>query len=262
MDHLAAKRRERGEVNETDISAFASLDEVELLSFLHAETAVERSCAAIHLRNYQNPAVVAELCRQLAVESKLYTRLALSETLAQCALLSIEPLIGYLGKIGNNQETKIPPTGFYKVSYPLPRDIAARIICRLGITAVLPLENFIKSSRDLHATAQAMDAYGHIIYSNKMKCSSATLQELIERHPQNDFLKYKTARCLSGFHDAWAQSFLFELIQTGCKGLQLEALRSLMLLRIDIPSDIQNGFSAEMQKLEGFLRKAYESSRR
>ena len=35
MDNLAAKRRERGEVNETDISDFASFDESELLFFLH-----------------------------------------------------------------------------------------------------------------------------------------------------------------------------------------------------------------------------------
>ncbi|MCD4721851.1 MAG: hypothetical protein K8S13_18630, partial [Desulfobacula sp.] len=139
MDNLAAKRRERGEVNETDISDFASFDESELLSFLHSEKAVERSCAVINLRKYHNTTVVDKLCHQLVIEKKLYTRIALCETLAECAELSIEPLIGLLGQIGKNQETKIPETGFYKVSYPLPRDIAARTICRLGIIAVLPL---------------------------------------------------------------------------------------------------------------------------
>jgi hypothetical protein len=77
--------------------------------------------------------VVTELCRQLAVEKKLYTKIALCESLAARAELSIEPLIELLGRIGKNQETKIPERGFYKVSYPLPRDIAARIICRLVI---------------------------------------------------------------------------------------------------------------------------------
>jgi len=255
MDNLAAKRRERGEVNETDISDFASFDESELLFFLHSEKTVERSCAAIHLKKYQNPTVVDKLCHQLAIEKKLYTRIALCETLAECADLSIEPLIGLLGQIGKNQETKIPETGFYKVSYPLPRDIAARTICRLGIIAILPLENFIKSSKDLNALAQAIDAYGHIVYSNKIKCSSSQLQKLYERHPKNDFLKYKITRCVSGIHDEWAKSFLLESIQTGCKGLRLEALRSLILLKIEIPGNIQNGFSAEMKKLEFFLKK-------
>jgi len=69
---------------------------------------------------------------------------------------------------------------------------------------------------------------------------------------------------LSGIHDEWAKSLLFEIIQTGCKGLRLEALRSLLLLKIEIPSNIQNGFSVEMQKLESFLKKKLtkKSSRR
>ena len=255
MNNQAAKRRERGEVNEADITHFASFDEQELLLLLHSKIPVERSCAAIHLRKYQSPAVVNKLCHQLAIEKKLYTRIALCETLAKCAALSIEPLIGLLGQIGKNQETKIPKTGFYKVSYPLSRDIAARTICRLGIVAILPLENFIKSSKDMNALAQAIDAYGHIVYSNKIKCSSSPLQELYERHPKSDFMKYKIARCLSGIHDEWAESFLLEIIQTGCKGLRLEALRSLILLKIEMPNNIQNGFSAEMQKLESFLKK-------
>lgn len=255
MNSSAIKRRERGEVNEADISNFASFNEPELLLLLHSKIPVERSCAAIHLRKYQSPPVVDRLCHQLASEKKLYTKIALCETLARCAELSIEPLIRLLGRIGKNQETKIPETGFYKVSYPLPRDIAARTICRFGIVAILPLENFIKATKDMNALAQAIDAYGHIVYSEKLNCSSSLLQELYEKHSKNDFLKYKITRCLSGIHDEWAKSFLFEIIQTGCKGLRLEALRSLLLLKIEMPSNIQNGFSAEMQKLESFLKK-------
>ena len=261
MSIKAIKRRERGEVNEADIANFASLDEQELLFLLHSKIPVERSCAAIHLRKYQSPTVAAKVCHQLAIERKLYTRISLSETLAECAELSIEPLIGLLGQIGKNQETKIPETGFYKVSYPLPRDIAARTICRLGIVAILPLENFIKSSKDMKALTQAIDAYGHIIYSNKIECSSSTLQGLYEKHPHNDFLKYKITRCLSGIQDEWAKSFLFEIVQTGREGLRLEALRSLLLLRIEIPGNIQNGFSTEMQKLESFLKKKLTQQR-
>ncbi|MCD4719555.1 MAG: hypothetical protein K8S13_06800, partial [Desulfobacula sp.] len=128
-------------------------------------------------------------------------------------------------------------------------------ICRLGIIAIIPLENFIKSSKNINGLAQAIDAYGHIVYSSKIKCSSSPLQELYKRHPKNDFLKYKIVRCLSGIHDEWTKSFLFEIIQTGCKGLKLEALRSLILLEIEIPSNFQNDFSVEMQKLESFLKK-------
>ncbi len=254
MDILAKKRRERGEVNESDILNFALFGKSELLSLLHSEIPVERSCAAIHLRKFQTPGVVAELCLQLTVEKSLYAKIAVCETLAECAELSIEPLIGLLGQIGNNHETKIPETGFYKISYPCPRDIVARTISKLGIAAILPLENFIKSSRDIKSLNQAIDAYGHIIYSNKKKCSSSILQELYEKHPKNDFLKYKITRCLSGINDEWAGSFLFKTLQNGGDGLRIEALRSILLLSIEISDDIRNGFSTEMLKLESFLK--------
>ncbi len=190
MDILEKKRRERGEVSETDILKFDLYKKTELLSLLHSEIAFERSCAAIHLRNYQTSDVVAALCIQLTVEKSLYAKIAVCETLVECAELSIEPLIELLGQIGNNHEAKIPETGFYKISYPCPRDIAARTIRKLGIAAVLPLEKFIKSSRNMKSLNQAIDAYGHIIYSNNIKCSSSILQELCEKYPKNDFLKY------------------------------------------------------------------------
>ncbi len=72
------------------------------------------------------------------------------------------------------------------------------------------------------------------------------------------------ARCLSTIDDEWAESFLLKTIQTGCKGLRLEALRSLILLKIEVPRNIQNSFSSEMNKLELFLKKqrTKKSSRR
>lgn len=254
MNRLAVKRRERGEVNEFDISCFELFDESELLSLLQSKIPVERSCAAIHLRKHKNLNVVNELCCFLTLEKKLYVKIALCETLVECAELSIDPLIRLLGRIGKNQETKIPETGFYKISYPLPRDIAARTICRLGTIAILPLEDFIKSSKDMNALSQAIDAYGHIIFSNKIKRSSSTIKELYKKQLKSYFIKYKITRCLSAINDNWSKSFLLETIQTDCKELRLEALRSLLLLKIEIPDSTKNGFSAEMYKLDMLLK--------
>ncbi len=254
MNKLSANRRKRGEVNQTDISNFDIITEPDLLLYLQSETAVERTSAAIHLRKYRNSNVVEKLSSQLKVEKKLYTKIALCDSLVECGELSIEPLIGLLGKIGKNQETTIPETGFYKISYPLPRDIAARTLCRLGFNAIVPLENFTTSTQNMNALTQAIDAYGHIVFSNKIKRSSKPFQELYRKHPKNDLLKFKIARCLSGIHDEWASLFLFEILKTEYEGLQLEALRSLMLLNVEIPSNIQNKFSHEMQKLESFMR--------
>jgi len=153
-----------------------------------------------------------------------------------------------------NQETAVPETGFYKISYPLPRDIAARTLCRLGFKAMTALENFIISTTDMNALVQAIDAYGHIIFSNTIKLSSAPLQALYKQHPNNDLLKFKITRCLSGIHDEWATSFLFKVLENNHEGLQLEALRSLMLSNVEIPGNTQDNFSREMQELESFLR--------
>ena len=179
------------------------------------------------------------------------------ETLTKCSGLSINPLIDLLGKIGNNHETEIPGAGFFKVSFPLPRDISARTICRFGDIAMLPLEKLIESSTDKKAIVQAVDAYGHILYSNKIERPSSILQELSEKYPENDFIKYKIIRCLSGFRDIWAKELLLETLQKGCNGLRLEALRSLTLLKIEVPLNMKNSFSTEMQQLELFIQKRY-----
>lgn len=255
MNDAAIKRRKRGEAKKDDLARFSSCSEPDLLSLLRSKKPVERTCAAIHLQKFQNPTVIDKLCKQLSIEKQLYSKLALCETLAECAELSIKPLIELLGKIGNNHETKIPETGFYKVSYPLPRDISARTICRLGSVVILPLEKFIESSKDTKSIAQAIDAYGHIIYTNNIERSSAALQSVNEKYPKSDFLKYKIARCLSGFHDKWAKEFLLETLQKGCSGLKLEALRSLMLLKIELPKNMKDSFSTEMKQIELFIKK-------
>jgi hypothetical protein len=255
MDHAAIKRRKRGEASKDDLARFSLFSEPKLLSLLRSEKPVERTCAAIHLHRSPNPNAIDELCEQLSIEKQLYPKLAMCEVLAECAELSIKPLIALLGKIGNNHETKIPETGFYKVSYPLPRDISARTICRFGSVAILPLEKFIETSKNNKAISQAIDAYGHILYTNKIERSSAILQNLNKKYPENDFLKYKIAQCLSGFHDEWAKDFLLETLHKGCNGLRLGALRSLTLLKIEPPKNIKEKFTAEMQKLELFIKK-------
>jgi len=192
----------------------------------------------------------------LHVEKKLYTKIALSETLATYGELVVEPLINLLGKIGKNQESKIPETGFYKTSFPLPRDLAARILCRLGDGVLTSLEYFMDVTKDEQALLEAIDAYGHIVYTDKIDRSSHVLRALIEKHPaDNLFLRYKITRCLSGFHDKWAQSFLLETIQLNHDGLRVEALRSLLLSGIEIPESIQETYSPEMQNLAIFLTK-------
>ncbi|MDO8654764.1 MAG: hypothetical protein Q7R66_21550 [Undibacterium sp.] len=250
---MTTDARSRGQVGAADIAFFAAMGRVELETLLHSERAFERTCAAILLAHFNDALTVAQLCQQLLIEKKLYTKIALCEALVKCAELSVSPLIGLLGRIGNNQEADVPSKGFYKRSYPLPRDIAARTICRLGIVAIAPLETFMESSDDLHGIAQALDAYGHIIYTMGLTHPSSSLQMLYRRYAGNALLRYKIARCLSGFRDEWSSSLLLNMLRTDHPGHQLEALRSSLLSGVTIPPDIQILLTGELGRLHAFL---------
>jgi hypothetical protein len=128
----STKRRERGEVTQADIDPFLSISTGELLGRLRSPAPTIRTCAAIVLGNHKESKVVAALCRQLKIEKKLYCRIAISDSLANMGSLSVQALLALLGKIGHNQERDVPQKGFNKTSYPLPRDIAARTLCRMG----------------------------------------------------------------------------------------------------------------------------------
>lgn len=253
MDKLAEKRRARGQVNEADMLHYALYSKSDLIRLLKADDPVARTCGALHLQKHKERDVVIELCRRLMAEKKLYARIALCDTLVEFGELSLKPVFELLGGIGNNQEKTVAETGFYKFSYPLPRDIAARVICRIGVSAVAALESYLESSRNIKGVAEAIDAYGNIIYSNRLPCSSVVLQKIVENHPDNDLLTFKVTRCLSGIKDQWSRQFLLHLLEEGSRGLRLAALRSLLLLQIEIPEKTRNGFTAEMISLESFL---------
>jgi hypothetical protein len=77
------------------------------------------------------------------MKKKLYTKIAICEAIEAYGVSSLPYLVPLLGKIGNNQHKK---AGFYdldKKSYPLPRDIAARIIIRIGEPALPLLEDIL-----------------------------------------------------------------------------------------------------------------------
>lgn len=254
MTDLADKRRVRGEVTQTDIAQYSAVKEDELLGILQNTDPVGRSCAAIHLQKHSSSNVARQLCLRLAVEKSLYTKIEICNTLAAMGNFSVPLLIDLLGKIGKNQEKELQKTGFYKKSYPLPRDIAARTLCQCGLIALEALEQFVQSSDDIPALTEALDAYGHIVHTEKTASSTSALQMLYARHSDNELLTYKVARCLSAVKSDWATSFLFDLLLSDNIALRLQSLRSLLLCQIEIPPPLKTDFTAEMKKLETALK--------
>jgi hypothetical protein len=235
METLAIKRRERGEVTQADIDPFLLMSTDDLLCKLRSPTPTIRTCAATVLSNHKESEVVAALCQQLKIEKKLYCKMAISDSLVKIGSLSILPLLALLGKIGQNQETEIPPKGFNKISYPLPRDIAARVLCRMNEAILAELIEFIESKREPFEIEQAIDVIGHIVYTKKHELDSRILIRISEKYKETPMILFKITRCFSGFSDNLAKQFLYNRLKSFDLGLQFEAARSLVLSGLNLP---------------------------
>ncbi len=207
----------------------------ELLCKLCASTPTVRTCSATVLGNYKEAEVVAALCQQLKIEEKLYCKIAISNALVKIGSLSILPLLALLGKIGQNQETEIPQKGFNKISYPLPRDIASRVLCRINEDILTKLIEFIESNRKPFEIEQAIDVIGHVIYTKKCELDSRILLQISEKYKEYPMIQFKITRCFSGFSDNLTKQFLYDKLKSSNPGLQFEAARSLVLSGSSLP---------------------------
>ena len=122
----------RGYIEDADLTKYLKSSRQELLDFLNDEQPNVRSISAKLLQNYPQPEIIESLCNVLIREKKLYTKIAITETLASFGGVSLPFLIPLLGKIGKNQYRTIPEKEFKKFNYPLPRDIIARTIIKIG----------------------------------------------------------------------------------------------------------------------------------
>ena len=229
MIMLAEKRRKRGEVTEAEIVPFLSMHMDELLRWLSSPEAAIRTCTATALGNYKVSKVVAGLCQQLEIEKKLYCKIAISDSLAKIGSLSVLPLLALLGKIGQNQESEIPQKGFNKISYPLPRDIAARVLCRMDGDIWSDVIEFLENERDHFKIEQVIDVIGHIVYTKKLEFDSRILMRISEKYKESPMIQFKLTRCFSGFSDDLAKQFLYNILKSSDRGFQFEAARSLVL---------------------------------
>ena len=230
MEKSALKRQERGEIQPLELEFYTPLSKEQLLDALHSNIAVTRTGASIVLARFKEPKVIEALCLQLTIEKKLYCKIAIGEALNGIGEGAVEPLIKLLGKIGNNHEKQIPKKGFYKKSYPLPRDIAARILCRGGSNALGRLYIFVNGNHPSFEIQQCLDVIGHIVFSENSKKNSKQLLVLAEKYAEDLMIQFKITRCLSVFNDQPARQYLINHLQNSDNGLKIEAARSLILL--------------------------------
>lgn len=217
----------RGYIDQVYINQFKKINSTELFDLLNSNDSQERTVAAVLLGKRKTKKAVLPLCRRLEIEKKLYTKIALTEALSNIGIDSISELIILLGKIGKNQHRSLPKKPFNKKNYPLPRDIIARTIIKIGKPALPYLETVLKSDNE-EQISEAIDAVGYISYYNNDLQSLHALNYCIKNHKSNDIIKWKIIRAFQSFPTESVIDYLENIVKhTEKKEFLWEAKRSL-----------------------------------
>lgn len=225
----------RGYINEEDVNKFLSLNKDELLELAKSKEAYERSIAINLLsERYEINSKLAEiLCEMLVKERKLYTKIELCNALKKASKDSIKIMINYLGVIGGNQYENLPEGRFNKKSYPLPRDIIARIFAHMDPSILEELTGVLQSS-NIKAVREVIDAIGFICFYNKIYKDSI-LDALIScfyKYKDDEIIRWKIVRALESFNSVKSIEILKDVIENDNKeAIKLEAYRSLEIMR-------------------------------
>ncbi|WP_461633367.1 HEAT repeat domain-containing protein [Labilibaculum euxinus] len=228
MNQKEAQKSSRGYVPNGAETEFTHCDCKELIHLLNSKIPAERSVAARLLSNSPTQESVFALISALKIETKLYPKLEICNSLVNIGSLSIKPLLAQLGQIGSNQHQKIPAKEFKKISYPLPRDIAARTLVRFGKKA-LPLLLTVLEANKPKQISEAIDAIGFINFYDSEPELVNPLQKCYHRHFNNELLQWKIIRAMSGFPES--KTFLLDQQQQiNTLRLLQEIDRSLLLI--------------------------------
>jgi hypothetical protein len=197
---------------------------------LKSKIPAERTLAARLLEGNKDLSAINHLIDALRTEKKLYTKIEICNSLASFRKEAVLPLTNALGNIGNNQHRIVPDAGFKKNSYPLPRDIVARTLARIGSIA-LPDLIMVLESNNYNKICEAIDAIGFICFYKSQPDVFKHLEACFYRNENNDLLKWKIFRAMSAF--AESESFLKgQMAENRYSILVPEIERSLRLIKM------------------------------
>lgn len=200
MKSSVSDLQSRGYVDESKIIIDEKTDTIFLGNKLFSEIPTDRTEAAMIIKMRNIEKLIPKLIEALKIEKKLYCKLAISDALVSFKEKSVEFLIPYLGSIGKNQHHKLPSKPFRKDSYPLPRDIVARILVKNGIIAV---PKIIEQIETLSRTQilESIDVLGHISFYTKDETSLPVLLELYNNNKEDKVMIWKLLRSFSAFNN-------------------------------------------------------------
>ncbi|WP_010205312.1 hypothetical protein [Salinibacterium sp. PAMC 21357] len=236
MKSSVSQLRGRGFLRDEDLDASRHLSAAELTQQLDSTDPVERSAAVRLLSRAAPPdASLNQLfVERLMRETKLYTKLELCEALQAGGHETAQLLIPLLGAIGRNQHEKPSAEAFKKTSYPLPRDIVARILARMGPVVLPPLIAAVVDGSRTQAV-EAIDAVGFLCFYSAATTTDrlAALHALTEKlrgNPDDELMQWKIARALESFNHPDATLILELIVEENANPVIVqEAQRSLAL---------------------------------
>lgn len=167
----------------------------------------------------------ASLCERLCTERALYAKIELCETLAACGGDALEYLNPLIGAIGGNQHGKPGNYDLKKSSYPLPRDIVARILIRIGPPVLVFYRDRLADYPE-RALAEILDALGHISYHSGNGLLAEELLGLYRKGP-TPLIRWKLIRAFQGLAAPSVGDALARAAAEEDGVLQREAARSL-----------------------------------
>ena len=228
------KLYERGYIDSDLLSKYVGYTEKELLNLLKSSFAYERS-VAVHLLAVKPNSVelyTEKILKLLEKERKLYTKLEIMHFLEKGNEQTVKWMIPYLEKIGKNQYKEVPNRPSYKMSYPLPRDIIARILANMD-PELLPLLLQVLKTGDITQKREIIDAIGFMIFYHPQTATKENLILILDFFGNNkdDLLKWKLLILLSSFPFEETIYFLEKFLkQTKVKIEYETASRSLFII--------------------------------
>jgi len=198
----------------------------ELMCLLQSAVSTDRTIAAKLLGHHQDVETMNALINALIVEKKLYAKIALTESICLFGGRASEVLIKHLGEIGNNQYKKLPDKPFKKNNYPLPRDIVARTLCKIGVPALDHLKECMHSGA-YSQIVEAVDAIGFISYYHHNNDCFEDILELFIKYKEDNLMIWKLIRSLQAFSNDRSIELLKTYTNSDIKQFKWESLRSL-----------------------------------
>ena len=197
------------------------------LILLQSKLPVDRTLGARLMAKHRDAAAIDYLIAALEQEKKLYPRLEICNSLVAYGKASVLPLIAILGRVGTNQYKEVPREAFKKNNYPLPRDMAARTLIRIGSIALPDLVKLL-DSRDLIKLSEAIDAIGFICFYDYQAFTFELLKKCFLENTGNELIRWKLIRAMSAFPES--SSLLIEYQLTNAR-METEIKRSLALIK-------------------------------